>query len=154
MSFDRAKKYLEKFGLDKNVMEFSTSSATVEEAAGLLHCTEGEIAKTLSFLVDEKAILVVVAGDRKIDNHKFKEEFHKKAKMIPRDILEDLVGHQAGGVCPFGICDGVMVYLDQSLQKYQTVYPACGSATSAVKLTIPELEEASSYQKWVDVCKD
>lgn len=154
MSFDRAKKHLEKFGLDKNVMEFSTSSATVEEAARLLHCTEGEIAKTLSFLVDEKAILVVVAGDRKIDNHKFKEEFHKKAKMIPRDILEDLVGHQSGGVCPFGICDGVMVYLDQSLQKYQTVYPACGSATSAVKLTIPELEEASSYQKWVDVCKD
>lgn len=154
MSFDRAKKHLEKFGLDKNVMEFSTSSATVEEAARLLHCTEGEIAKTLSFLVDEKAILVVVAGDRKIDNHKFKEEFHKKAKMIPRDILEDLVGHQSGGVCPFGICDGVMVYLDQSLQKYQTVYPACGSATSAVKLTIPELEEASSYQRWVDVCKN
>ena len=122
MSFDRAKKHLEKFGLDKNVMEFSTSSATVEEAARLLHCTEGEIAKTLSFLVDEKAILVVVAGDRKIDNHKFKEEFHKKAKMIPRDILEDLVGHQAGGVCPFGICDVVMVYLDQSLQKYHIRY--------------------------------
>lgn len=134
-------------------MEFTTSSATVQQAAIALNCTEGEIAKTLSFLVEEKPILIVVSGDAKIDNSKYKAEFHKKAKMIPHENVEKIIGHQVGGVCPFGINEGVEVYLDKSLQKYKTVYPASGSDSSAVKLTIQELEQASNYQKWIDVCK-
>ena len=110
-------------------------------------------AKTLSFLVEEKPILIVVSGDAKIDNSKYKAEFHKKAKMIPHENVEKIIGHQVGGVCPFGINEGVEVYLDKSLQKYKTVYPASGSDSSAVKLTIQELEQASNYQKWIDVCK-
>ena len=154
MSLEKAKEHLKKYELDKNVMEFTTSSATVEEAAQALNCTEGEIAKTLSFLVEDKPILIVVAGDAKIDNSKYKGEFHKKAKMIPFDEVENLIGHKVGGVCPFGIKEGVDVYLDVSLQKYETIYPAAGSSNSAVKLTIKELEKASNYKKWIDVCKE
>lgn len=154
MSLEIAKEHLKKYKLDKNVMEFTTSSATVEEAAQALNCTEGEIAKTLSFLVEEKPILIVVAGDKKIDNSKYKGEFHKKAKMIPFDQVEGFIGHKVGGVCPFGIKDNVDVYLDESLKKYETIYPACGSSNSAVKLSIPELEQASNYKKWIDVCKE
>lgn len=154
MSLERAKNYLKKYHLEDRIMEFSTSSATVEEAAKALNCTEGEIAKTLSFLVEEKPILIVVAGDKKIDNSKYKGEFHKKAKMIPFDQVEDFIGHKVGGVCPFGIKDNVDVYLDESLKKYKTIYPACGSSNSAVKLSIPELEQASNYKKWIDVCKE
>lgn len=154
MSLERAKNYLKKYHLEDRIMEFSTSSATVEEAAKALNCTEGEIAKTLSFLVEEKPILIVVAGDKKIDNSKYKGEFHKKAKMIPFDQVEDFIGHKVGGVCPFGIKDNVDVYLDESLKKYETIYPACGSSNSAVKLSIPELEQASNYKKWIDVCKE
>ncbi len=153
MSIEKAKEHLKKYKLDQNIMEFTTSSATVQEAAIALNCTEGEIAKTLSFLVEEKPILIVVAGDAKIDNSKYKAEFHKKAKMIPHENVEKIIGHQVGGVCPFGINEGVEVYLDKSLQKYKTVYPASGSDSSAVKLTIQELEQASNYQKWIDVCK-
>lgn len=153
MSIEKAKEHLKKYKLNPNIMEFTTSSATVQQAAIALNCTEGEIAKTLSFLVEEKPILIVVSGDAKIDNSKYKAEFHKKAKMIPHENVEKIIGHQVGGVCPFGINEGVEVYLDKSLQKYKTVYPASGSDSSAVKLTIQELEQASNYQKWIDVCK-
>lgn len=153
MSLEKAKEHLKKYKLDQNIMEFTTSSATVQQAAIALNCTEGEIAKTLSFLVEEKPILIVVSGDAKIDNSKYKAEFHKKAKMIPYENVEKIIGHQVGDVCPFGINEGVEVYLDKSLQKYKTVYPASGSDSSAVKLTIQELEQASNYQKWIDVCK-
>ena len=153
MSIEKAKEHLKKYKLDQNIMEFTTSSATVQQAAIALNCTEGEIAKTLSFLVEEKPILIVVSGDAKIDNSKYKAEFHKKAKMIPHENIEKIIGHQVGGVCPFGINEGVEVYLDKSLQKYKTVYPASGSDSSAVKLTIQELEQVSNYQKWIDVCR-
>lgn len=153
MSLEKAKEHLKKYKLNQNIMEFTTSSATVQQAAIALNCTEGEIAKTLSFMVEEKPILIVVSGDAKIDNSKYKAEFHKKAKMIPHENVEKITGHQVGGVCPFGINEGVEVYLDKALQKYKTVYPASGSDSSAVKLTIQELEQASNYQKWIDVCK-
>lgn len=154
MSYEKAKEHLKKYGLEERIIDFSASSATVKEAACALSCTEGEIAKSLSFLVDDKPILIVVAGDAKVDNSKYKQEFHKKAKMIPFDKVEEMIGHAAGGVCPFGIKNGIDVYLDQSLQKYAVVYPACGNDRSAVKLALKELEEASCYQKWVDVCKE
>lgn len=153
MSFIRAKEYLEKYGLENRIMEFPVSSATVGEAAKAVNCKEEEIAKTLSFIVEDKPILIVVAGDKKIDNPKYKAEFHTKAKMIPFDELETLIGHAAGGVCPFGIHDGVKVYLDVSLKEFDTVYPACGTSNSAVKLTLEELEKASNYLEYVDVCK-
>lgn len=154
MSFIKAKEYIEKYGLEKNIMEFTVSSATVEEAARAVNCKEEEIAKTLSFLVEEKPIVIVVAGDKKIDNSKYKAEFHSKAKMIPFDNVENLIGHEVGGVCPFGIKENVQVYLDISLKRFPIVYPACGSSNSAIKLTIEELEKVSNYKKWIDVCKD
>ncbi len=153
MSLEKAKEHLKKYGMDERIIEFATSSATVSEAAIAANCSEGEIAKTLSFLVEDKPILIVVAGDCKIDNSKYKKEFSTKAKMIPYESVEELVGHQVGGVCPFGINDGATVYLDESLKQFEMVYPACGSSNSAIKLTIPELEQTSCYSKWVDVCK-
>lgn len=153
MSLVKAKEYLKKFHLDGNVIEFHESTATVREAAEALGCKDAEIAKTMAFLVDDSPILIVASGDKKIDNSKFKQTFHTKAKMIPSEELETLVGHTAGGVCPFGINPGVKVYLDVSLKEFDTVYPACGTSNSAVKLTIPELEEASNYVEYVDVCK-
>ena len=153
MSLVKAKEYLKKFGLDKNVIEFSESTATVREAAEALQCEDAQIAKTMAFLVNDEPILIVASGDKKIDNQKFKQTFHTKAKMIPFDELDSLVGHAAGGVCPFGIHDGVKVYLDVSLKEFDTVYPACGTSNSAVKLAMPELEEASNYVEYVDVCK-
>ena len=153
MSFIKAKEHLQKFGLDNKVMEFTVSSATVAEAAQAINCKEEEIVKTLSFIVDDKAILIAVAGDMKIDNSKFKEEFHTKAKMIPFENVEEMVGHAVGGVCPFGINDNVEVYLDESLKRFERVYPACGSSNSAVELTLEELERTSEYLKWIDVCK-
>ena len=135
-------------------MEFTVSSATVEEAAKAVNCKEEEIAKTLSFLVEEKPIVIVIAGDKKIDNSKYKAEFHSKAKMIPLDNVEKLIGHEVGGVCPFGIKENIQVYLDISLKRFSIVYPACGSSNSAIKLTIEELEKISNYKKWIDVCKD
>ena len=154
MSFIKAKEYIEKYGLEKNIMEFTVSSATVEEAAKAVNCKEEEIAKTLSFLVEEKPIVIVIAGDKKIDNSKYKAEFHSKAKMIPLDNVEKLIGHEVGGVCPFGIKENIQVYLDISLKRFSIVYPACGSSNSAIKLTIEELEKISNYKKWIDVCKD
>lgn len=153
MSFTAAKEYLKKYGFENRIMEFDVSSATVEEAARAINCKEEEIVKTLSFIVNDKPILIATAGDSKIDNAKFKAEFKTKAKMIPFDDVEKLTGHAAGGVCPFGINEEAEVYLDESLKRFTTVYPACGSSNSAVKLTVNELETASDYKKWVDVCK-
>lgn len=153
MSLVKAKEYLQKFGLENKIMEFSVSSATVKETAKAINCMEEEIVKTLSFIVDDKPILVAVAGDSKIDNSKFKAEFHTKAKMIPFDHVEELIGHAVGGVCPFGINENVDVYLDNSLKRFEIVYPACGSSNSAVKLTLDELEKTSHFKKWIDVCK-
>ena len=154
MSLEKAKEYLKGYGLENNIMEIHTSSATVEEAAKALNCEEKEIAKTLSFLVNDEPILIVVAGDKKIDNPKYKAEFNTKAKMIPFDEVEGYTGHKPGGVCPFGIKENVKVYLDDSLKRFNVIYPACGSSNSAVKLTIEELEKVSNYEKWIDVCKD
>lgn len=153
MAFEKGKAHLEKYGLADRVMEFTVSSATVQAAAIAVGSSEAEIAKTLSFLVGDKPVLIVTAGDAKIDNKKYKGEFHAKAKMIPFESVEEIIGHAAGGVCPFGINEGIDVYLDESLKRFEIVYPACGSGNSAVKLTIPELELSSDYLKWIDVCK-
>ena len=134
-------------------MEFEVSSATVELAAQALHCEEQRIAKTMSFMVDDHAILIVTAGDAKVQNGKFKAEFSCKAKMLSFEEVEPLIGHAVGGVCPFGINEGVKVYLDESLKRFETVFPACGSGNSAIELTIPQLEQYSNFEKWVDVCK-
>ena len=154
MAIERAREYLKKYGLDDKIMEFDVSSATVEKAAIAIGCQEAEIAKSLSFIVDEKPILIVTSGNSKVDNSKFKAEFHTKAKMIPFDEVEQMVGHAAGGVCPFGVNDAVVIYLDVSLKSFETVYPACGSSNSAIKLTPNQLEQITVYEKWVDVCKN
>ena len=153
MAFDIAKEHLRKAGLEDRIYEFEVSSAAVELAAQAVGCEPARIAKTLSFMADQKAVLIVAAGDAKVDNHKYKEQFHTKAKMLSPDEVTELVGHRVGGVCPFGVKEGVAVYLDESLKRFDVVYPACGSASSAVKLTIPELETASGYLGWIDVCK-
>ena len=151
--FEKAKKHLIEYNLNDRIIEFPISTATVLEAANALKCTEGEIAKSLAFLVEDNPILIIAAGDKKIDNTKYKQTFHVKAKMIQFDQVEELIGHAAGGVCPFGINDNINVYLDESLKQYTIVYPACGTPNSAVKLSILELEEASNFVSWVDVCK-
>ncbi len=153
MSLDRAKAHLEKFGLSERIRLFDESSATVELAAHAVGCEPAHIAKTLSFRGPEAPILVVAAGDAKIDNSKFKARFHTKATMLPHDEVEALVGHAVGGVCPFGVEPGVQVYLDQSLRRFETIYPAAGTAASAVRLSPAELETASGSLGWVDVCK-
>ena len=153
MSFIKAKEHLKKYGYENKIMEFEVSSATVKEAALALNCDEDEIAKTLSFIVNDKPILIVVSGSSKIDNSKYKQEFKTKAKMIPFDEVENMIGHAAGGVCPFGINNDIYVYLDISLKSHEIVYPACGSSNSAVKLTIDELEKSSMFKKWIDVSK-
>lgn len=154
MSVQRVKEYFRKWDIEDRVMEFPVSSATVEEAAIAVGCKEAEIAKTMSFKVGENPILIVTAGDRKIDNAKYKAFFHKKILMLKREELEGLIGHPAGGICPFGIKEGVTVYLDESLKRFDHVYPACGSENSAIKLTISELEKYSNYEQWIDVCKN
>ncbi len=153
MAFEKAKEHLKEFGFEERVMEFEVSSATVSDAAKAIGCLERDIVKTLSFLVNDEVILICAAGDAKIDNSKYKSEFHTKAKMIPFDDVERLIGHVVGGVCPFGVNEDVVIYLDESLNKCDIVYPACGSSNSAVKLTIEELEKISGYNKWIDVCK-
>lgn len=153
MSLINAKEYLKKYDLDKDIIEFDVSSATVYEASLAIGCKEKEIAKTLSFLVDNNPILIVTRGDSKIDNSKYKKEFHKKAKMVPFDMLEKIIGHKAGGVCPFGVKENVKVYLDESLRKLDYSYPACGSSNSAIKMDIDTIEKIVNYEKWVDVCK-
>ena len=153
MSIEKAKAHLEKYGLSEKIREFSVSSATVALAAQALGTEEARIAKTLSFLTPAGAILVVCAGDAKIDNQKYKAQFFTKARMIPFEDVEYIVGHAVGGVCPFGINDGVSVYLDESLRRFDIVYPAAGTAASAVELTIEELERSSEFHSWVDVTK-
>ncbi len=154
MAFEIVKEYFEKQGLGERVKDLAASSATVEEAAAALGCEPKLIAKTMSFLQGEKAILILAAGDARVDNKKYKEFFHQKAKMIPFDEVEGYIGHAPGGVCPFVIKEGVEVFLDESLKRFELVYPAAGSGHSAVELSIPELEEHSGYTSWVDVCKD
>ena len=153
MSFEKAQAYLEKKGLKDHIIELEESSATVPLAAQALGVEPGMIAKTMSFLQGEKAVLILTEGTARIDNRKYKDTFQIKAKMIPFEEVEAIVGHAPGGVCPFGIQDGIDVYLDESLKQYDTVYPAAGNDHSAVKLTIPELEQATDYVKWIDVCK-
>lgn len=153
MSIERAKAHLEQYGAAERIQQFQVSSATVELAAQALNCEGCRIAKTLSFLVEEKPILIVATGDAKVDNPKYKARFGTKAKMLSPEEVEPLIGHAVGGVCPFGVNEGVTVYLDESLKRFQTVFPACGSSNSAIELTIAELEEYSGYVDWVDVCK-
>lgn len=153
MSIEKAKAYLAQYGVADRIRQFQVSSATVELAAQALNCESCRIAKTLSFLVEDKPILIVAAGDAKVDNPKYKARFGTKAKMLSFEEVEPLIGHAVGGVCPFGINEGVAVYLDESLKRFQTVFPACGSGNSAIELTIAELERYSGYVDWVDVCK-
>ena len=153
MSIDKARAYFRTHGIEERIQEFDVSSATVELAAEALNCAAQRIAKTLSFMVNGHGILVVAAGDARIDNAKYKARFGTKAKMLSPEEVETLVGHAVGGVCPFGVNEGVEVYLDLSLKRFETVFPACGSANSAIELTIPELETYSGYADWVDVCK-
>lgn len=153
MSMERARAWLTKFGFQDRIQEFTESSATVELAAQRLGTQPERIAKTLSFLVGDNAILVVAAGDVKIDNSKYKAVFHTKAKMLPHDQVEPMIGHMVGGVCPFGINEGIKVYLDESLRRFSTVFPAVGTAASAIELSILELEQVSDFEAWVDVCK-
>ncbi len=153
MAIERVRAYFKELGIEERIKEFDVSSATVELAAAALGCEGARIAKSLSFMVGERAILVVCAGDGKVDNAKFKAQFATKAKMLTPDEAVSLIGHAVGGVCPFAVNEGVDVYLDESLKRFQTVFPACGSSSSAVELTIDELEKYSSYTAWVDVCK-
>lgn len=153
MAIERAREWLEKWGMADRILEFDVSSATVELAARAVGYEPARIAKTLSFQVDDSAILIVTAGDQKIDNHKYKETFHTKARMLTPEQVERQIGHAVGGVCPFGIEEGVQVYLDESLKRFETVYPACGSSNSAIELTLEELERCSGYSAWIDVCK-
>lgn len=153
MAIEKVREYFKTLGIEDRIQEFDVSSATVELAAAALSCEPARIAKTLSFIVGERPILIVCAGDVKIDNPKYKAQFSTKAKMLTPEQAVELIGHAVGGVCPFAVNDGVTVYLDESLKRFQTVYPACGSASSAIELTIPELEQYSNYSEWVDVCK-
>lgn len=154
MSIENARKYLEKEGFDiSKIMEMDHSSATVELAAEALGCEPGMIAKSLTFDVKGEPIMIVAAGDKRIDNAKYKAYFGAKAKMLTREEVSERIGHDVGGVCPFGIKDGVKVYLDESLKSYECVYPACGSINSALKLTLAELEKLSHSLAWIDVTK-
>ncbi len=154
MAIERVRTFFSQYGIADRILEFETSSATVELAAQTLGCEPCRIAKTLSFLVDSRPILIVTAGDAKVDNPKYKARFGTKAKMLTPAEAETLVGHAIGGVCPFGVNEGVTVYLDESLRRFTTVFPACGSSNSAIELTIPELEAYSGFAAWVDVCKN
>jgi len=153
MSIEKARKYLKQWNLDQRIQEFTLSSATVELAAQAVGCEPCRIAKTLSFLVEEDGILIVTAGDAKIDNSKYKAQFGTKAKMLAPEQVLALIGHEIGGVCPFGVKEGVRIYLDTSLKRFDTVFPAAGSSNSAIELAIPELESCSGYKEWIDVCK-
>lgn len=154
MAIDKAREHLKKYGLEDRVKEFDVSSATVELAAKAVGVEPCRIAKTLSFMTKEGPILIVAAGDARIDNKKYKDQFHVKAKMLTPEEVVELVGHAVGGVCPFGIKEGVFVYLDESLKRFETVFPACGSSNSAIELTISELEQCSGYVAWVNVNKE
>lgn len=154
MSLEKATKYLKEKGYDDHIIMLEKSTATVNEAAQALEVEPGMIAKTMSFLQNDEAVLILTEGTARIDNRKYKDRFHIKAKMIPFENVENIIGHAPGGVCPFGINDGISVYLDESLKKYDIVYPAAGDDHSAVRVTIPELEIVANATGWVDVCKE
>lgn len=154
MSMERARAHLKKYNLEDRIHEFDVSSATVELAAKAVGVEPARIAKTLSYLVDGAAVLIVAAGDIRVDNRKFKDTFHTKAKMLSAEQAAEMIGHAVGGVCPFGVNEGVKVYLDVSMKRFDTVYPAAGTSSSAVELKIPELEAASECIGWVDVAKE
>lgn len=153
MSIHKVRDYFETQGIADRILEFETSSATVALAAQALGTDECRIAKTLSFHVEDYVVLVVAAGDAKIDNSKYKATFHAKAKMLSFEEAEPLIGHAVGGVCPFAVNTGVKIYLDESLKRFETVFPACGSSNSAIEMTMDELEKYSGFEAWVDVCK-
>lgn len=153
MAIEKVREHFKKFGIENRVQEFEVSSATVELAAAALQCEPARIAKTLSFIVNSSPVLIVTAGDTKIDNLKYKEQFKSKAKMIKLDEVLEAIGHEVGGVCPFGVRENVDIYLDSSLKRFKTVFPACGSSNSAIELTIEEIEKYTPFISWVDVCK-
>ncbi|KOP80801.1 EBSC protein [Lysinibacillus sp. FJAT-14745] len=153
MAIEKVREHLAHWNVEHKIQELNESSATVELAAQALGCEPERIAKSLSFLVNDGAILIVAAGDAKVDNAKFKAAFSTKAKMLGKDEVLEKIGHEVGGVCPFGVKEGVAIYLDASLKRFTTVFPACGSSNSAIELTISELETYTPYQEWVDVCK-
>lgn len=153
MSIEKAKEHLAKFGKADDVLEFDVSSATVDLAAAAIGCQPERIAKTLSFAVGNRVALIVCAGDARVANPKFKAAFQTKPKMLAADEAEKRIGHAVGGVCPFGVSDECDVYLDESLKRFETVYPACGSSNSAIELSMAELEELTPGSTWVDVCK-
>ena len=153
MSIERVREYFKSFGMEGQVLELKDSSATVELAAEALGCKPERIAKTMSFMASNEPILIVTAGDVKIDNAKYKAFFGVKAKMLTVQEVDFLIGHSVGGVCPFALKEGVKVYLDESLKRFETVFPACGSANSAIELTIAQLEKYSNFLCWIDVCK-
>ena len=153
MSVETVRNYFEKYGMADRVLEFELSSETVELAAKAAGTEPCRIAKTMSFMVDDAPILILLAGDVKVDNRKFKDTFHTKAKMLTGDQLVELVGHPHGGVCPFAIKEDVKVYLDESLKRFETVFPACGNASSAIEVSLEELERFAAPQGWVDVCR-
>lgn len=153
MSIEKVKSYFKSYGIEDRILEFETSSATVELAAEAAGTEPARIAKTMSFWVDGKVNLILLAGDVKIDNPKYKAQFHTKAKMLAFEEVEENIGHAVGGVCPFGINEGITVYLDESLKRFETVFPAAGSSNSAIELTIPELEKYSNFDSWIDVAK-
>ena len=156
MSVEAVKEYFSHYGIAERIQEFPVSSATVELAAQALDCAPERIAKTLSFKLKEaeKSLLIVAAGDAKVDNAKYKAAFGERALMLKADEVESVIGHPVGGVCPFGINPDIDVYLDESLKRFESVYPACGSSNNAIELTIPELEKYTQFKQWVDVCKN
>ena len=154
MSIEKVKQYFSGFGMEQRILEFPVSSATVDLAAQALGCEGCRIVKTLSFRVGDVPILICAAGDAKVDNAKYKARFGVKAKMLSHEEASELIGHAVGGVCPFGVNPGVQVYLDVSMKRFETVFPAAGSSNSAIELTIPEMETYSGYLDWVDVCKN
>ena len=153
MSLEKVKLYFDTLGLGQRIHVLDQSSATVEEAAIAVGCEPERIAKTMSFLLGDDPILIVTAGDARVDNKKYKDYFHQKAKMIPGELVENYIGHAPGGVCPFAIPQGTKVFLDISLKRFAIVYPAAGTSNSAVDLSIKELEDSSGYTAWIDVCK-
>lgn len=153
MAIEKVREYFSAYGIADRIREFEVSSATVALAAEALGCEGCRIAKSLSFMLNEKPILIIAAGDAKVDNRKYRDFFGAKAKMLAYEEVETLIGHGVGGVCPFAVNDGVAVYLDESLRRFETVFPACGSSNSAIELSIPELEKYSLSLGWVDVCK-
>ena len=153
MAIEKVRAYFKNYNMEERIREFEESSATVELAAFALQCEPQRIAKSLSFKVEDRPILIVSAGDAKIDNAKYRARFGVKAKMLTKEEVVELIGHEVGGVCPFAVHEGVEIYLDESLKRFETVFPAAGSSNSAIELSITELEEFSRYNGWVDVCK-